>query len=518
MDTVDSFYNKYIDAGFYFPSSVLTTYALSLKTKPFVILSGISGTGKTKIAQLFEVPNKIEGDEIPQPNIGSILIIRIPEIFDRFNFPQSAINEILTKEELEDFLAKAEKFRKNGDGGNFSSNYILTIKDNSGEFQIGVYGQRAESPLIRCRFYKSNRDIGPEFDAREHLKKNYKIGDVLELEKIGNKQYRVKSINSKDCISIAKKQDLQILNRKCFISVKSDWTDNNELLGFYNHIEQIYHVPKFLEFLLSAKNNPEYPFFVILDEMNLSKIEHYFSDILSCSESRVLIGEKVEQEMIVLHNSTDQLITDNDQFEHIPSATDLPTNLFITGTINVDESTQTISPKVLDRSNVIEFNDVSLEVYGGDEIEDQKKYYLKEFPDFFGFEIPNKKHYKILDDQIKSHLTSINAILKDYNLHFGYRVANEIALYISNAKKYIGDSMDIQITALDHQLVQKVFPKLNGDYATLEEPIKKILLYLSEQSKLSSVLPEKTKFPITITKLLKMYMKLLKTGYVSFIQ
>ena len=467
----------------------------------------------------FDVPDKIGSSQNSESIISSSLIIKIPEIFDRFNFPQSSISDILTKEELIDFEKNAEEFRNNEDEGNFSKNYILTIKDEYGEFQIGVYGQRASSPLIRCRFYKSFRDkTCPDFDARDHLKKYYSVGDVLELLKTDNKQYLVKSVNSKNIIVNLKKNELQTLDRKCFISVKSDWTDNNELLGFYNHIEQIYHVPKFLEFLFSAKNNPEYPFFVILDEMNLSKIEHYFSDILSCAESRVLIDGKIEQEKIMLHNSNDQLLTDNDQFENIPNETELPTNLFITGTINVDESTYTISPKVLDRANVIEFNEVNLEIYGGKGETVDKEFMLKEFPDFYEYEIPSKNHYEILDDSLKQHLKQILDILKDYNLHFGYRVVNEISLYIKNAKRYIGDTDDIKVKALDYQLIQKVFPKLNGDYASLEEPIKRILLYLSDKKDLSSVVPKETNFPLTVYKLYKMYMKLSKTGYASYIE
>jgi len=519
MTEVEQYFKNYKEAGFHFPNSLLTTYALSLATKPFVILSGISGTGKTKIAQLFRVPrvnNEVVTDAVRDANP---LSIKVTAEFGRFNFPQQILTSLLTEEELQDWEAKAEDFKQRGNIGNFTNTYILNVEDEFGTFKLGFYGQRAVSPLLRVRFFKSNRDkISPEYDATEHLTKFYKVGDVLELEKTGDKNYIVKSVNN----DLVKKKltefELSTIENHCFISVRSDWTDNNELLGYFNLIEKKYHVPSFLEFVLTARNNPEYPFFVILDEMNLSKVEHYFSDILSCSESRIQTAEGITQESIVLHNGTDRLETDSENFEYISNKIEIPFNLFITGTVNIDESTYSFSPKVLDRANVIEFNDVDLLAYGGKEIEDTNIFSLQKFPDFTQFTVPAKFYYELLSDEIKSFLVALNSILKNHNLHFGYRVANEIALYLHNTKQFISEDSKILTQAIDFQLIQKVFPKLNGDYATLEQPLREVILFLSGDSEISNVDAQKTSFPNTVKKLQNIYSKLSKTGYASFIE
>jgi hypothetical protein len=159
----------------------------------------------------------------------------------------------------------------------------------------------------------------------------------------------------------------------CLISVKSDWTDPSGIMGFYNIIEKQFHIGPFLKHLLFAIENPDVPFFVILDEMNLSKIEYYLSDVLSVLETRLagkVEGEIITKEKIVLHSSSssdDYIATDDEYFDYIPAKVNIPINFYITGTINIDETTYTPSPKVLDRANVIEFNEVDLNKYFNDE-------------------------------------------------------------------------------------------------------------------------------------------------------
>ena len=93
--------------------------------------------------------------------------------------------------------------------------------------------------------------------------------------------------------------------------------------------------------------NPEDPYFVLLDEMNLARVEHYFSDILSVMESRKWQDGKMV---------TSTLLRDESENKEIK----LPTNLYIIGTVNMDETTYPFSKKVLDRANTIEFNRVEL--------------------------------------------------------------------------------------------------------------------------------------------------------------
>src|SRR5690606_19952454 len=94
-----------------------------------------------------------------------------------------------------------------------------------------------------------------------------------------------------------------------------------------------------LDLLLKAKENIHKPFFIILDEMNLSHVERYFADFLSIMET----GEDII------------LFKDFKEKNEIPAKITWPQNVFIIGTVNIDETTYMFSPKVLDRANTIEF-------------------------------------------------------------------------------------------------------------------------------------------------------------------
>lgn len=514
-ETTLMFYRKYESSGFYFPKSLLTTYALALKTKPFVILSGISGTGKTKISQLFEIPTSLTQPSISLTETPKITL-RVTESLERQNFTYNTIGEFLTPEELQEWNENIRKFSQENNNGNFSKTYVIEVKDGSESFKIGIYGQRASSPLLRVRFHSSRNDKDNEsYDARNYLHATYNINDVLELKKIGDKKFEVESSNNDTVRSIQSNSELETLDRHCFIPVRSNWVDNTELLGYYNLIEKKYHVTKFLNFLLLARDYPDYPFFITLDEMNLSKVEHYFSDILSCTESRILTESGIIQEPLDLYTGSQYLETDSEDFETIPTSLEIPLNIFITGTVNIDESTFSFSNKVLDRANVIEFNDVYLDTKTTKE---EGLFELEHFPNFNDYKIATREDYLSLPEYIKVYLIKINDILKVRNLHFGYRTANEIALYINNVKTCINEERATIIQALDHQLVQKVFPKLNGEYALLENILNNILCLLSEKNNIDEIKSEESKFPITIKKLLRMYDVLNRTGYANFIE
>ena len=124
------------------------------------------------------------------------------------------------------------------------------------------------------------------------------------------------------------------------VPVGADWTNREFLLGYPNALERGRYVKPdngVLDLLLRAIENRDKPYFLILDEMNLSYVERCFADFLSALES----GEEIP-------------LTE-DKVEGVPKSIKLSDNLFIIGTINVDETTYMFSPKVLDRANVIEF-------------------------------------------------------------------------------------------------------------------------------------------------------------------
>ena len=133
----------------------------------------------------------------------------------------------------------------------------------------------------------------------------------------------------------------------CIVPVGADWTNREPLLGYVNALEpNKYILPenKALELIIKANEDTEKPYFLILDEMNLSHVERYFADFLSVMESK---------DKFKLHSS--DLSLDGGNEIKVKREYSWPQNLFVVGTVNIDETTYMFSPKVLDRANVIEF-------------------------------------------------------------------------------------------------------------------------------------------------------------------
>lgn len=227
----------------------------------------------------------------------------------------------------------------------------------------------------------------------------------------------------------------------------------------------------------------------------------------------------MHQEPVVLFSGLNELETNSESFEVIPSRIEIPMNLYITGTVNIDESTHMLSSKVIDRANIIEFNDVDLKVYAGAEWNDDKtNFVLSHDLDFLNVSLASKEDYQKLNPEIQVILSEVNSILKEHHLHFGYRVANEVARYINQVYVHVGTDDTVINQALDFQFIQKVFPKLNGTYAVLEQPLKELLLYFSETKEIYDIQPEGTNYPKTVSKLLRMYKSLSTKGHASFIE
>ncbi|WCC44787.1 hypothetical protein PJW08_14640 [Tenacibaculum finnmarkense] len=148
----------------------------------------------------------------------------------------------------------------------------------------------------------------------------------------------------------------------CIVPVGADWTNREPLLGYVNALDNTeYILPEngALQLIIEANKveNQNKPYFLILDEMNLSHVERYFADFLSVMESK---------DKFKLHSSEINLnITVGDKFEksiEVPNSLNWPKNLFVVGTVNIDETTYMFSPKVLDRANAIEFRVTEKEI------------------------------------------------------------------------------------------------------------------------------------------------------------
>ena len=138
------------------------------------------------------------------------------------------------------------------------------------------------------------------------------------------------------------------------ISVKPDWNDSTELFG-YKNIAGDFIPGQLTSIILEAvkPENKNKPYFVCLDEMNLARVEYYLSDYLSLIESREFKGEEI---------ITDKLYPKDYHGEGSPyKDLYLTDNLYLIGTVNMDDNTYAFSRKVLDRANTIEFSQVYLE-------------------------------------------------------------------------------------------------------------------------------------------------------------
>ena len=238
------------------------------------------------------------------------------------------------------------------------------------------------------------------------------------------------------------------------IPVRPDWSDSSDLLG-YSDLNGHFHAGEMLKFVGEAIDNPDVPYILCLDEMNLARVEYYLSDILSVIETR----DKKDGHIVTIPLLSEKRTDADTGIEYENPA--FPENLYIVGTVNMDETTFPFSKKVLDRANTIEFNYVDLtpDFYEQDEAVEK-------------LSLPNdflKTEYLILqtdcqDDMdfvasVSQELQELNGILKKGNAHVGYRVRDEICFYMLNNKKAQLLSRD---EAFDNEIMQKILPRLQG--------------------------------------------------------
>lgn len=290
------------------------------------------------------------------------------------------------------------------------------------------------------------------------------------------------------------------------IPVGADWTDNTKMLGFYNPLEERYVSTPTLDFILQSIKNPSIPYFLILDEMNLSHVERYFSDFLSAMES---------DEAIPLYKVVENKVEEN---AAIPEEIRLPKNLFVTGTVNIDETTYMFSPKVLDRSNVVEFKpekeavlDLITGTVDANNVAAAGNGVAEGFMDLAAI-IRNGKcnveQSKL--EQVREFLGSIYEELQESGFEFAYRTVKEIRQYFAAAYELQKDDFDITRT-MDEQIVQKILPKIYGDRKQIGELLDTLEKKCSEGIEDSS-----KEMTLSLKKIEQMKKRLDKYQYASF--
>ncbi len=211
--------------------------------------------------------------------------------------------------------------------------------------------------------------------------------------------------------------------------VRPEWTDPSGLTGYYDVLTNRYVVPTFLEAVLVATAHRESPVFVLLDEMNLARVEYYLSDVLSAIETRGAL--QLHSNSVPLEGTTGTSVR-----AEIP----LPSNLFIIGTINVDETTNPVSDKVLDRASVIDMSVVD----------------VSGFLASLAGRHPGLAAARAASE---SKLTEIHGLMQQHGLGFGYRLIEEFVRYHAFDAQHLQNKTE-EVT--DQLLVQKVLVKLRG--------------------------------------------------------
>lgn len=246
------------------------------------------------------------------------------------------------------------------------------------------------------------------------------------------------------------------------VPVRPDWSDSTDLFGHVD-LNGKFIPGAIIDFIKQAESDIEYPYFLCLDEMNLARVEYYLSDILSIIETREIVDEAVQSDPLI---SLTYYGADSSAIEDYGTL-HFPENLYIIGTVNMDETTFPFSKKVLDRANTIEFSYVDL-LPKFDAINSEPQTPMELENDFF------KAEYLLLNqcaeerDAIATYcneLDEINKKLKIANAHVGYRVRDEIVFYLLYNKKY---GLLNNEQAFDNELMQKILPRIQGSSGTVK--------------------------------------------------
>ncbi|PSL25746.1 uncharacterized protein DUF3578 [Dyadobacter jiangsuensis] len=299
----------------------------------------------------------------------------------------------------------------------------------------------------------------------------------------------------------------------CLVPVGADWTNREPLLGFPNALEPGQYVKPesgVVDLLMSAEINADKPYFLILDEMNLSHVERYFADFLSGMES----GEPIR-----LHNGAAGAV---------PPRVRISPNLFMIGTVNIDETTYMFSPKVLDRASVIEFSISKEEMQAFLQSERQTDACNLvgngvEAAEAFVAMACNSMPDSPARSQLTDEMLALFEILKPAGAEFGYRSAAEI-LRFAGVINQLGAKWPMR-KVMDAALMQKLLPKIYGSRRKLEPVLKALgkrcvadpeLLddYLAGKKDLSG--PEAVHYPAALAKIRRIYRNLIDHGFASF--
>lgn len=544
MENTVSFQEYLLSKGYLFDPKIIENYLLSIKVKPFVIFTGNSGTGKTKLSQLFAEyisdSTQNSGNNSSLINDNEFLSVKVPVNKSSFentgwtlsnkylydvlpikesqcdcdmwvdNIPAKAYVRVQMQLEYDKNNEKLKNYFKNLFSQGTSK--IVDLKINVGAFKeiydcksnnenFIILEQNSNKTAFNERQWFMNNNIFNYLPfksgyvgcnivvedikstakirlmPRLYFKKNKELQDYLKENEGKKVEVKIKTDNfnfdnfhpiwekEKDDSTDYKKDP----NYK-IVPVGANWTENRHVLGFYNVITEEYNETPSYSLIKAAKNDIGSPYFLILDEMNLSHVERYFADFLSAIES----GQPIP-----LYSN------DDENYE-----LDIPDNLLIVGTVNVDETTYMFSPKVLDRSNTIEFPTMAAKEYMNSDFKEfdfkNINYLMNPLEDL---DVRNMNVYDLKDifmfincsegnlwDVLSNELDLFQSILKKINFDFGFRVINEILRFMFVSWRYEDSPQNWENWEryFDAQVKQKILPKLHGSQKAIGQTINEL--------------------------------------------
>lgn len=256
------------------------------------------------------------------------------------------------------------------------------------------------------------------------------------------------------------------------VPVRPDWSDSSDFFGHLDLNGKFVPGPV-LKFISGAQGNPDEPYILCLDEMNLARVEYYLSDVLSVIETREKKDGRIISDFLL---RKEDYGTDETAYKTYREVI-FPENLFLVGTVNMDETTFPFSKKVLDRANTIEFDYVDL------------------IPDFTDGPMARETPQKLNSDFLKANYTllvqcedkdyvaeigtklqNLNQILQKAKLHVGYRVRDEISYYMLNNKNY---GLLSEEEAYDNEIMQKVLPRIQGSSLSVKNVLCELFTELA---------------------------------------
>lgn len=340
------------------------------------------------------------------------------------------------------------------------------------------------------------------------------------------KSQKVQELAFMSCPEELREENSTTPGNYCLVEVKPNWHDSTELLGYYSALSGRYELTDFIRFTYKALTNSNTPFFLCLDEMNLAPVEQYFAEYLSVLETRKRMvdadGEiRIHTEPLLTKDKfsnctlkervpkqTKVYMLDGDEYDEKPlyspddaeiiaylknNGLHLPDNLFVIGTVNMDDTTHQFSRKVIDRAFTIEMNGGKMDEMFSDgsravlEYRDKDKLIpLSAFKSEFvrAYEVLEDKRFAKYAGTITTKIPellgnsdgtasedSINGILNGTPFRVSYRVQNELVLYLSVLIENAGFPDDIESLigeATLSILMEKVLPRIQGEQKQLE--------------------------------------------------